>query len=540
MGYVIPSLTIGGKIASQDNTSYEGGAVLDPIKGYHQHPVAVLDFQSLYPSIMIAHNLCYSTLIPPTDVNCYPPEQVTRVPGNEHLCFIKSDVRKGVLPIIVEELINARKKAKQEMKMCQDPMLKSVLDGRQLALKITTNSVYGYTGASSGGFLPCVEVATAITSFGRYMIVETRNSIEEHFTSSNGYEFNAKVVYGDTDSVMIKFGTMDIQRSIDLGVEAAEYITSKLIRPITLVFEKVYLPLILMTKKRYAGLLYTNPNQYDKIDCKGIEIVRRDYCLLVQQMMERVLHLLLVELNLNGAIEYIKGRITELLKNEIDISLLVVTKSLGKIDYDMRLPHVELAKKLKQRDPGKAPAVGDRVSYLIVKGMKDQKQFERAEEPLYVVENNLAIDTNHYLDAIKTSLFRVLEVITPNPESLFSGDHTRISLGGSSSDSALSKFMKKAERCLGCKAVIKKPPFCDHCNDYKRKQVILQKLNESRAKEVDYFQLWSQCQRCQGSLHQEIICDNRDCPIFYKRVRTGKVLSHMEGVYKSLHIEYTP
>ncbi|GIX63044.1 DNA polymerase delta catalytic subunit, putative [Babesia caballi] len=517
MGYAVPVVN-GSQRAAANDATYEGGTVLDPQKGYHRNPIAVLDFQSLYPSIMIAHNLCYSTLVPPADVPHYRPEDLTTVPGHPGLCFIKAHVRKGVLPLIVEKLIEARKKAKDEMKTCTNPMLRSVLDGRQLALKVTTNSVYGYTGASSGGFLPCVEVATAITSFGRFMIVNTKETIERHFTTANGYDMDAKVVYGDTDSVMINFGTKEIQRAIELGTEAAAKITREAVRPITLVFEKVYLPLLLLAKKRYAGLYYTNAHTYDKIDCKGIETVRRDFCPLVQQMMERILRMLLVDLDLNGAIEFVKSKISQLLRNEIDISLLVVTKSLGKVDYDVRLPHVELAKKLRSRDPGKAPSVGDRVSYLIVKGTKGQPQFDRAEEPLYVVEHNIPVDTQHYLDAIKSTLMRIFEVIMPNPESLFSGEHTRYITMSSSCDSALSMFMKKVERCLGCKSVIKVPPFCDHCSKTKRQQVMLQKLEERRQKEADYFELWAQCQRCQGSLHNVVICDNRDCPIFYKRV----------------------
>ncbi|GBE60528.1 DNA polymerase delta catalytic subunit [Babesia ovata] len=538
MGYAVPVVNAAQRAWSNEGT-YEGGTVLDPQKGYHRNPIAVLDFQSLYPSIMIAHNLCYSTIVPPSEIARYSPDDLTSVPGHPGLHFIKAHVRKGMLPLIVEKLIEARKKAKEEMKTCTDPMLKSVLDGRQLALKITTNSVYGYTGASNSGFLPCVEVATAITSFGRFMIVNTKEKVEKYFTVANGYEADAKVVYGDTDSVMINFGCKDIQRAIDLGVEAATKVTSEAVKPITLVFEKVYLPLLLLAKKRYAGLYYTNAKTYDKIDCKGIETVRRDFCLLVQQMMEKILHMLLVDLDLKGAIQFVKSKISQLLRNEIDISLLVVTKSLGKVDYDARLPHVELAKKLRNRDPGKAPTVGDRVSYLIVKGTKGQPQFDRAEEPLYVVENNIPVDTQHYLDAIKSTLLRIFEVIMPNPESLFSGEHTRYITMSSTCDSALSMFMKKVERCLGCKSVIKVPPFCDHCSKTKQQQVMLQKLEERRQKEADYFDLWSQCQRCQGSLHNEVICDNRDCPIFYKRVRTGKVLTALENTFQTLHLEYT-
>ncbi|UKJ88277.2 DNA polymerase delta catalytic subunit [Theileria orientalis] len=537
MKYVIPVISSSGRHGSNEN-NYEGATVLDPQKGYHTNPIAVLDFQSLYPSIMIAYNLCYSTLVPQNKISSHPEEDVTRIPGYTDLCFVKATKRKGVLPIIVENLIEARKKAKKMMASCQDPMLKKVYDGRQLALKITTNSVYGYTGAASGGFLPCVDVATAITSFGRNIILNTKNIIEDQFTVKNGYKYDSKVVYGDTDSVMINFGTEDIQEAIDLGNEAASKITSVSVKPITLLFEKVYRPLLLLNKKRYAGLYYNNSKAYEKIDCKGIETVRRDFCMLVQQMMERVLYLLLVELNLPAAIEFVKNKVSELLRNEIDISLLVVTKSLGKLEYEQRLPHVELAKKLRKRDPGKAPGVGDRISYIIVKGTKGEAQYDRAEEPLYVTENNLPIDTNHYLESIKTTLLRIFDVVMTNPQSLFSGEHTRVINISSNTGGLMNKFLKKVNRCLSCNTVIQTSTFCDNCNQSKKQQVLLDKLKICRMKEETYFKLWTHCQRCQGNLHSAVVCDNRDCPIFYRRVKTSKDLSNLVNTLHTLHIAY--
>ncbi|BAM39390.1 DNA polymerase delta catalytic subunit [Theileria orientalis strain Shintoku] len=537
MKYVIPVISSAGRHGSNEN-NYEGATVLDPQKGYHTNPIAVLDFQSLYPSIMIAYNLCYSTLVPQNKILNHPEEDVTRIPGYIDLCFVKATKRKGILPIIVENLIEARRKAKKMMASCQDPMLKKVYDGRQLALKVTTNSVYGYTGAASGGFLPCVDVATAITSFGRNIILNTKNIIEDHFTVKNGYKNDAKVVYGDTDSVMINFGTEDIQEAIDLGNEAASKITSVSVKPITLLFEKVYRPLLLLNKKRYAGLYYNNSKTYEKIDCKGIETVRRDFCMLVQQMMERVLYLLLVELNLPAAIEFVKNKVSELLRNEIDISLLVVTKSLGKLEYEQRLPHVELAKKLRKRDPGKAPGVGDRISYIIVKGTKGEAQYDRAEEPLYVTENNLPIDTNHYLESIKTTLLRIFDVVMPNPQSLFSGEHTRVINISSNTGGLMNKFLKKVNRCLSCNTVIQTSTFCDNCNQSKKQQVLLDKLKICRMKEETYFKLWTHCQRCQGNLHSAVVCDNRDCPIFYRRVKTSKDLSNLVNTLNTLQIGY--
>ena len=143
---------------------YEGAVVIEPIKGYYTDPVATLDFASLYPSIMMAHNLCYSTLIPHEKLNKYPRDMLTHTPHGDF--FVKKDKKKGLLPMILEELISARKKAKQDLAKATDPFEKAVLDGRQLALKISANSVYGFTGAQVGQ-LPCLAISSSVTSYGR-------------------------------------------------------------------------------------------------------------------------------------------------------------------------------------------------------------------------------------------------------------------------------------------------------------------------------------------------------------------------------------
>lgn len=117
------------------------------------------------------------------------------------------------------------------------------------------------------------------------MIEKTRSLVLEKYTKANGYEFDCQVIYGDTDSVMVKFGTPDIKKAMQLGKEAAQYVSGNFINPIKLEFEKVYCPYLLMNKKRYAGLYWTNPDKYDKMDCKGIETVRRDSCSLVKEVV---------------------------------------------------------------------------------------------------------------------------------------------------------------------------------------------------------------------------------------------------------------
>lgn len=529
--YAVPSVK---RVGGDRDDKYEGATVLEPVKGFYDAPIATLDFASLYPSIMMAHNICYSTLVKGNDINLLDPAQVTHTSSNPRHSFVKTSVRRGVLPMIVEELIAARKVAKKEMAEAEDKFTKSVLNGRQLALKITANSVYGYTGATVGGQLPCLEVATSITCFGRDMIEYTKRRVEEIYTKENGYKSAAAVVYGDTDSVMVRFGVDSIEEAMRLGQEAANRISSEFVRPIKLEFEKVYCPFLLMNKKRYAGLLYTNPTKFDKIDSKGIETVRRDFSLLVQIMVDTVLKKMLIERDVENAKAYTRTKISELLQNKIDMSLLVQTKSLGKLDYDTKLPHVELAKKLRKRDPGTAPNVGDRVSYVVIQGSKGQAQYERAEDPLYVLENNLPLDTQHYLETLKGPLMRIFEGVMSNPESLFSGGHTLKKTFTVSSQGALSKFIKRGLQCVGCRATISEGALCKHCQS-KEAQIVASKVLQMQISEKEHSDLWTECQRCQGSLHQDVICVNRDCPIFYRRAKVKKEVAALEEIVERLH-----
>merc|ERR1719240_2038876 len=178
-----------------------------------------------------------------------------------------------------------------------------VLNGRQLALKISANSVYGFTGATVGQ-LPCLEISSSVTAFGRQMIDATKAMVEAKYTIQNGFEHDAQVIYGDTDSVMVKFGTDSIEKAMEFGKEDADMVSKPFIRPIKLEFEKVYCPYLLMNKKRYAGLYWTRPETYDKLDTKGIETVRRDNCALVRQVVDTVLNKILIDKSPEGAADY--------------------------------------------------------------------------------------------------------------------------------------------------------------------------------------------------------------------------------------------
>lgn len=537
-GFVMPTLKSQGS-----DDKYEGATVLEPLTGYYDKPIATLDFASLYPSIMMAHNLCYTTLVPPERLSTVSQEQLTKTPTGHF--FVRSETRRGLLPMILEELLAARKRAKKAMAEAEDPLTKSVLNGRQLALKVSANSVYGFTGATVG-MLPCLEISSSTTGFGRSMIDHTKNMVEAKYNIENGHQHNAQVIYGDTDSVMVKFGTDSIEEAMRLGQEAADMVSQTFIRPIKLEFEKVYCPYLLMNKKRYAGLYWTNPEKYDKLDAKGIETVRRDNCGLVRQLVDTCLRTILIDRSISGAMDYTKRIISELLQNKIDLSLLVITKSLGKganaEDYAAKQAHVELAERMRKRDPATAPGSGDRVPYVIISGAKNMKAYEKSEDPLFALENNLSIDAHYYIEhQLQQPLLRIFGPIMGDEKKaqsqLFSGAHTRKVNTPTPQGGALAKFATKSLRCLGCKALIKEGSLCTHCREDKAAEVVTERMQDLRCKEEEFNRLWTQCQRCQGSLLEPVICSNRDCEIFYRRAKARKDVEDVQEHMTRLRLD---
>ncbi|KAF8972660.1 ribonuclease H-like domain-containing protein [Flammula alnicola] len=490
--YLVPA----GKGEGSDE-QYEGATVIEPKKGYYKVPIATLDFSSLYPSIMMAHNLCYTTLVEKSTIdrlNLVKDVDYIQTPNND--LFVTAAKRKGLLPTILEDLISARKRAKADLKKETDPFKRAVLDGRQLALKeslflkipISANSVYGFTGATIGK-LPCLPISSSVTAYGRQMIEKTKREVEAEYCTATGHSHDAEVIYGDTDSVMVKFGPTDLSKVMALGREAAALVTAKFIKPINLEFEKVYYPYCLLT-------------------------VRRDNCRLVSTVIETCLHKMLIDQDVKGAEEFTKRIISDLLQNKVDMSQLVITKALSKTEYAGKQAHVELAERMKQRDAGSAPALGDRVAYVIIKGIKGAAAYEKSKI--------------RYINQLSKPLLRIFEPILGerNAASLLSGDHTRTIQIATPTVGGLMKFAVKTVTCLGCKTPLRgKDPvhgaLCKNCKP--RMQELYQKQVLSTSElQVRFSRLWTQCQRCQGSLHQDVLCTSKDCPIFYMRKKAQK------------------
>ena len=224
-----------------------------------------------------------------------------------------------------------------------------------------------------------------------------------------------------------------------------------------------------------------------------------------------------------------KDTISELLQNKIDMSNLVITKALVKTEYAAKQAHHVLAERMRKRDIGSAPNLGDRVAYVMVKGSTGSKGYEKSEDPIYVLENNLPIDTKYYLDnQLAKPLGRIFEPILGEKKaaSLLTGEHTRAISVAAPTKGGLMNFAKKTETCLGCKKPLTTKEERDGAVGEECRPRLGELYQKSLTKvselEVRFARLWTQCQRCQGSMHNEVICSSRDCPIFYMRMKAKK------------------
>ncbi len=384
---------------ARETMGLKGALVLEPAIGLHTEPVIYLDFKSMYPSIFIAYNICPTTILLNKD------DSVEYIKTPNGISFVSKKVRAGIIPKVVDKLIKERDRLREEARKTQDENKKRLLEGKQIAVKYLTNSFYGYTGYSRAR-LYMLEVANSITACGRFLIQKTKETIEEPKKS--------KVIYGDTDSIMAKIPAKDLDEAYNLGTVLEKQINENLKGIVQIKIESIFRSLLILTKKRYAGLSMEKNNSEwkEKLVMKGIETIRRDWCDLTSETLLNVLQIILREQNPRKALSYIRDITAKLERNEIPVEKLVVTKSISKTlkEYRGIQPHIELLKKMRKRDISSAPGVGDRVGFVIIQG--PQLMSQRAEDPVYIKEHNLKIDSRYYLEnQILPPLERVFEAI---------------------------------------------------------------------------------------------------------------------------------
>jgi DNA polymerase I len=461
-GFVIPNKPDAQELNRRNeqriNSGLKGGFVLSPEIGFHDKAVVYLDFKSMYPSIMIALNICPTTLL-------LNDENVEKIVSPLGTAFVKPTVRKGIIPDIVEYLINMRDKVKKEMKSAPNEQMKKYLYAKQYAFKTVANAFYGYTGYIRAR-LYVLEIANTITATGRETINKTKEIVEKNTPY--------KVVYADTDSVMVKLDTEDVAEAFKIGASLADMINSNMEYALKMKIESVFKTLLILSKKRYAGWSFeeSNGGYSDSIVTKGIETVRRDWCNLVSETLKEVLDIILKEKDSKKALNIVKEKINDIKQGKMDINKLVITKSISKSlkTYKGVQPHVELLKKMRKRDPSSAPGIGDRIGYVIIKGTGQVSK--RTEDPEYVVKHKIPIDSDYYIEnQLMPPLERVFEVLNiSKAEVLGSGKQSGL-LDILSSSSKASDYVEYLEDkdgfvCIECGNILQRVPIngrCDNC-----------------------------------------------------------------------------
>lgn len=399
------------RIIERDKLGLKGATVLEPKKGLHTNGCTlVLDFKSLYPSIIRTYNISPDTII--LDEKELDGEKFTTSPTGAK--FIDTSVQQGTLPAVLKDLLAMRAKVRKEMKSSSGERKRN-LDNIQFAIKIMANSFYGYTGFAMAR-LYVLEIASSITGYGRENLETTRKMVEEKFPYN--------VIYADTDSVFLETSITDLDQAKKVGEEVSKYVSENLPGYLELDFEKIFRTFLILTKKRYAGWSFEKSvdTWKDKLVMKGIETVRRDWCPLVSDTMNKILVMILKEGDVKGATEYVKDIIQKLKRNEIPLEKLTMIKGITKNpnDYKGILPHIELAKKLTSRRPENPPRIGDRLGFVIIAG--NAMLSKRAEDPDYVSDNKIPIDSDYYITCqLLPAIERILRAVDVTTTELLGG-----------------------------------------------------------------------------------------------------------------------
>nr|CAB3265529.1 DNA polymerase zeta catalytic subunit-like [Phallusia mammillata] len=537
--------------------------VMEPQSRFYSEPVIVVDFQSLYPSVVIAHNYCFSTClgrvqhlgksgkfifgcsslnVPPRLLrNLLKNDAITIAPNG--VAYVKKSVRNGVLPIMLDEILNTRIMVKNSMKQCDDSATKRLLDHRQLGLKYIANFTYGYTSASFSGRMPCVEIADSIVHKARETL---ERAIE--LVHRNHDRWEGRVVYGDTDSMFIalKPGTSK-QRAFEVGREIINEVTYDNPQPMKLKLEKVYQPCILQTKKRYVGYAYESENQVEPIfDAKGIETVRRDGCPAVAKILEKSLRLLFESRDVSQVKSFVQKQWTKILDGRSALQDCTIAKEYRGAKYyrpGAIVPALVLARKRLAEDKRSEPRLGERVAYVIVHGVPGTPLFRLVRQPHELLNDaTLRLHGTYYVTKmVLPALDRVMSLLgvdvsqwyrdLPRVHRLTSStnaENPTLAQPGANVTSkkvTISQYFE-SRHCVSCKG-LSLQAICRNClsSDVKRQSTAVKLANESRRLERKYHRICLICQNCSDSPSSgDTKCQSLSCPIIYKLARAKNEL----------------
>ncbi len=349
----------------QSYRPYAGGLVLTPKPGLHDN-IAVLDFKSMYPNIMIRYNLSPDTYIAPGE-----PEPAGGVYEAPEVCHRFRKTPSGFYKEALVFLIDVRSKIRKQMKTLKPNTVEfSILDARQKAVKIITNASYGYAGWVGARWY-IKPVAEAASAWGRHSILGAARLAEAK---------GLVIIYGDTDSLFL---TNDEKKLLEIKEEISEELGLEV--EVSEVYRRVFFT---EAKKRYAGLRLDG-----SLDIVGLEVIRGDWAQVAKEVQEHVLEIILREQSPQKAVDYVRSIVSELKQRKIPLDDLIIWKTLTKPpeQYAIRAPHVEAAKMLKEK--GWHLTSGDKVGFVILAG---KGRFYNRVKP-YVFAKLDEVDVDYYI-----------------------------------------------------------------------------------------------------------------------------------------------
>ncbi|XP_055919384.1 DNA polymerase zeta catalytic subunit isoform X2 [Eupeodes corollae] len=533
--------------------------ILEPQSRFYPDPIIVLDFQSLYPSMIMAYNYCFSTCLgrvenlgqsvpfefgasqlrvsPKLLGQLLKRDMVTISPCG--IVFIKKDIREGVLPRMLKEILDTRQMVKQSMKLHKNnTALQRILHSRQLGLKLIANVTYGYTAANFSGRMPCVEVGDSVVAKGRETLERAIKLVEAN------EEWNVKVVYGDTDSMFVLVPGRSKTEAFKIGSEIADLVTKNNPQPVKLKLEKVYQPCILQTKKRYVGYMYESPEQKEPIfEAKGIETVRRDGCPAAVKMLEKTLRILFETADVSQVKKYICRQFTKLLSGKANIQDLLFAKEFrGLKGYKPTacVPALELTRKWMQLDPRKIPRSGERVQFIVTNGPPGVPLIKLVRSPHDVLaDEGLKVNAIYYITkAIIPPLNRCLLLIGADVNEWFASLPRKIlfstaiasanevvsSSNNGIKKSTISQYFSSTKCIVDCGRQTKET-ICSFCSTDVTNSLVTLEDKISKLERA-FFLTQFICQSCCGRPYS-ITCTSFDCPVLYVLEMRKRELSNI-------------
>ncbi|TMW45044.1 hypothetical protein DOY81_009875, partial [Sarcophaga bullata] len=522
--------------------------IMEPQSRFYADPMIVLDFQSLYPSMIMAYNYCFSTCLgrvehlgqstpfefgasqlrvsPALLRNLMDRDLINISPCG--VVFVKAAVREGILPRMLKEILDTRQMVKQSMKLHKsNSALQRILHSRQLGLKLMANVTYGYTAANFSGRMPAVEVGDSVVAKGRETLERAIRLVEAN------EKWNVRVVYGDTDSMFVLVPGRNRDEAFRIGEEIAEAVTKQNPQPVKLKLEKVYQPCILQTKKRYVGYMYETSDQKEPVyEAKGIETVRRDGCPVVAKMLEKVLRILFETADVSQVKHYVCRQFTKLLSGRANIQDLIFAKEFrGLNGYRPTacVPALELTRKWLQTDPRRVPRRGERVPFIITNGPPGVPLIRLVRHPHEVLaDEGLKINAIYYVTkAIIPPLNRCLLLIGADVNEWFANLPRKILFTPALSTaneiiscpntiktkkSTISQFFSTTNCIVDCGRQTKQG-ICTECSSSPTRSIV---VIQSKISKLERAYLTTQhiCQACCGRVG-DLKCGSLVCPVLF-------------------------